>query len=340
MAMANKIALVSAAVLTVVSVVMVSLFFTASVSAGAVSDVQGLSGVTLAKRSVLCDNTDRGVIKRQHFAPKCPRGWRLASTGPVMCFRNSGARSTFVNGCPAGWRSYVVNLGLKCVIAQRTWWCNGSDTTATTTSTVAPTTSTTVRPSSTTVRPTITTTTTVVSTTTSVAPTTVAPATTVAPTTTTLPPSASFDARGWEAEILRLTNLERQNAGLGTMASCARLATAALGHTNRMLAGQFFAHDDPVTGSAIVDRIRNTGYLEGAGAWRVGENIAMGHESAAATMVGWMNSPGHRANILNSVFTHLGIGVSIGVWEAWRSTYSNWDAATMATQNFGTGGTC
>lgn len=333
MAMANKIALVSAAVLTVVSVVMVSLFFIAPVSAGAVSDLQGLSSVTLAKRSVLCDNTDRGVIKRQHFAPKCPRGWRLASTGPVMCFRNSGARSTFDNGCPAGWRSYVVNLGLKCVIARRTWWCNDSDTTATTTSTVAPTTSTTVRP-------TIITTTTVVSTTSSVAPTTVAPVTTVAPTTTTLPSSASFDARGWEAEILRLTNLERQNAGLGTMASCARLATAALGHTNRMLAGQFFAHDDPVTGSAIVDRIRNTGYLEGAGAWNVGENIAIGYESAAATMVFWMNSPGHRANILNSVFTHLGIGVSIGVWEAWRSTFINWDAATMATQNFGTGGTC
>ena len=331
--MANKTTLVWANMLTVVSVVMASLFFTAPVSAGAVSDMQGLSSVTLAKPSVLCDSSDRGVIKRQHYAPKCPRGWRLASTGPVMCVRNSGARSTFVNGCPAGWRSYRVNLGLKCVIARRTWWCNGSNTTATTTSTVAPTTSTTVRP-------TITTTTSVVSTTTSVAPTTVAPATTVALTTTTLPPPASFDARGWEAEVLRLTNVERQNAGLGTVALCARLATAALGHTNRMLAGQFFAHDDPGTGLAISDRIRNTGYLEGAGAWSVGENIAMGYGSAAATMVGWMNSPGHRANILNSVFTHLGIGVSIGVWEAWRGTYSNWDAATMATQNFGTGGNC
>lgn len=107
-----------------------------------------------------------------------------------------------------------------------------------------------------------------------------------------------------------------------------------------MLAGQFFAHNDPGTGLAIVDCIRNTRYLEGAGAWNVGENIAMGYVSAAVTMVGWMDSPGHRANILNPVFTHLGVGVSIGVWEAWRGTYSNWDAASMATQNFGTGGTC
>ena len=107
-----------------------------------------------------------------------------------------------------------------------------------------------------------------------------------------------------------------------------------------MLEGQFFAHNDPGTGSAIVDRIRATGYLDGAGAWRVAENIAMGYESAAATMTGWMNSPGHRANILTPELTHLGVGVSIGIWDAWRGTYSNWNSATMATQNFGTGGSC
>lgn len=177
---------------------------------------------------------------------------------------------------------------------------------------------------------------------TTTAPTTTVrtPATTAAPTTTTLPPSASFDARGWEAEILRLTNIERQANGLGTLSACPRLATAALAHTNRMLEGQFFAHNDPGTGSAIVDRIRATGYLDGAGGWRVAENIAMGYMTAAATMTGWMNSPGHRANILTPELTHLGVGVSIGIWDAWRGTYSNWNSATMATQNFGTGGSC
>ena len=162
----------------------------------------------------------------------------------------------------------------------------------------------------------------------------------MAPTTTTTQPAASFDARGWEAEILRLTNIERQANGLGTLAACPRLATAALAHTNRMLEGQFFSHNDPGTGTAIVDRIRATGYLDGAGGWRVAENIAMGYMTAEATMTGWMNSPGHRANILLPDLTHLGVGVAIGVWDAWRGTYSNWNSATMATQNFGTGGSC
>lgn len=165
-----------------------------------------------------------------------------------------------------------------------------------------------------------------------------APTTTVAPTTTTLPPS--IDSRGWEAEILRLTNVERQNAGLGALAACGRLATAALAHSNRMLEGQFFAHNDPGTGTSPTNRIRASGYLEGANVWSTGENIAMGYASAEATMVGWMNSPGHRANILQPAFTHLGVGVSIGVWEAWRGKFSNWNKAAMATQNFGSGGTC
>ncbi len=107
-----------------------------------------------------------------------------------------------------------------------------------------------------------------------------------------------------------------------------------------MLEGQFFAHNDPGTGTSVTDRIRASGYLAGANGWSTGENIAVGYSSAAATMVAWMNSPGHRANILQPAFTHLGVGVSIGIWEAWRGTYSNWNSATMATQNFGTGGSC
>jgi uncharacterized protein YkwD len=107
-----------------------------------------------------------------------------------------------------------------------------------------------------------------------------------------------------------------------------------------MLQGQFFAHNDPGTGTSISDRVRASGYTDGANGWSAGENIAIGYASAAATMDGWMNSPGHRANILQPAFTHLGVGVSVGIWEEWRSKYSNWNSATMATQNFGSGGTC
>lgn len=156
------------------------------------------------------------------------------------------------------------------------------------------------------------------------------PATTT--TTTTLAPTASFDARGWELEILRITNVERQNAGLNPLVICTRLANSALAHTNRMLEGQFFSHSDPGTGTASVDRIRSTGYSDSSNGWGSGENIAMGYSSPNATMVGWMNSPGHRANILNPSFTHLGVGVNIGKWDAWYRS--------VATQNFGYGGSC
>jgi uncharacterized protein YkwD len=107
-----------------------------------------------------------------------------------------------------------------------------------------------------------------------------------------------------------------------------------------MMSGQFFAHTDPGTGKNSNDRIEDTGYLTGATSWGTGENIAMGYVTAEATMVGWMNSPGHRANILKSDYTHLGVGVTLGVWEEWRGLYGNWDRVTFSTQNFGRGGTC
>ena len=151
-------------------------------------------------------------------------------------------------------------------------------------------------------------------------------------TTTTLAPTASFDARSWESEILRITNVERQNAGLNPLVVCTRLANSALAHTNRMLEGQFFSHSDPGTGTTSGDRIRSTGYFDSSNGWGYGENIAMGYSSPNATMVGWMNSPGHRANILNPSFTHLGVGVNIGKWDAWYRS--------VATQNFGYGGSC
>jgi uncharacterized protein YkwD len=104
--------------------------------------------------------------------------------------------------------------------------------------------------------------------------------------------------------------------------------------------GQFQEHDDPGTGTSIVDRIRASGYLSGASSWSVGENIAWGYATAAQNVQAWMDSPGHRANILNASFTHLGVGVHLGVINAWRGTYSNWDFVPYSTQNFGFGGSC
>ena len=182
----------------------------------------------------------------------------------------------------------------------------------------------------------ITTATTTITTTTTQANT----ATTTTTTTTAAPSSLNFVAREFEAEVLRLTNQERAAAGLQVLVSCPRLADSALGHSQRMLTSQFFSHTDPETGKSGTDRIRDSGYLTGANGWSVGENIAMGQATAAALMDDWMTSPGHRANILKPEFTHLGVGVTLGVWQAWQGSFGNWDQVTFSTQNFGTGGTC
>ncbi len=322
------------AVLAVASVVASpSLAVPAQASARAATDAMSVSAVASATRSVLCDRTTRGVIERQHFAPRCPRGWRSAASGPVLCNRASDkTRRTFAKLCPSGWTTIIVDQGLQCVIAQRTYSCrfpSGAPTVTTTTVRVTTTTTTVAPTTTTTVAPTTTTTVRVTTTT-----------TTVAPTTTTTQPAASFDAAAYEAEILRATNAERVANGLHPLSACARLQTAARGHSRRMDEGQFRAHDDPGTGTSGVDRIRATGYLDSAGSWRVGENIGWGFRTGAEAVTWWMNSPGHRANILQSDFTHLGVGVYLGKIDEWRGTYSNWDFVQYSTQKFGRGGTC
>jgi uncharacterized protein YkwD len=68
-------------------------------------------------------------------------------------------------------------------------------------------------------------------------------------------------------------------------------------------------------GGSFIDRIRRTGYLRHARRWTVGENLAWGtHRSSAprAITTMWMNSPGHRANILSPSFREVGIGLALG----------------------------
>jgi len=68
-------------------------------------------------------------------------------------------------------------------------------------------------------------------------------------------------------------------------------------------------------GKNVVDRIQPTGYIPNSGDWVVGENLAWGSGALStpqAIVNGWMNSPGHRANILKPAFTHIGIGLAGG----------------------------
>ena len=132
--------------------------------------------------------------------------------------------------------------------------------------------------------------------------------------------------------MLTMVNLERKAAGLGSVSECFALNQSALAHSQDMFARDFFAHTNPDDESPS-DRIRLTGYLNKSKSWRTGENIAIGFVDVDSVMAGWMNSPGHRANILSSKFIHLGLGISSLRSE---SIYDGF----IWTQNFASGGTC
>ncbi|MFD9911058.1 CAP domain-containing protein [Streptomyces sp. NPDC059063] len=109
------------------------------------------------------------------------------------------------------------------------------------------------------------------------------------------------------AEVLALTNGHRAAAGLHPLAPDPRLAAAAQAHSADMVARAFYAHTAP-DGSEPWDRAAAAGSAHR----RVGENIACGQRSPGEVVTGWMNSPGHRANILKPSFTHLGVGFAGG----------------------------
>jgi uncharacterized protein YkwD len=114
-----------------------------------------------------------------------------------------------------------------------------------------------------------------------------------------------------------LLNAERTQRGLRPLKVNRRLARAATGHAGDMVRHDYFSHDS-LSGASFVDRIRRTGYLSGRRAWIVGENLAWGsgdRSSPSAIVRAWMNSPGHRANILQRRFRQVGLGLVMGAPE-------------------------
>jgi uncharacterized protein YkwD len=113
---------------------------------------------------------------------------------------------------------------------------------------------------------------------------------------------------------LCLINRERTRRGLRKLALNPRLSRAAEAHSVAMVRNDFFAHDS-LGGADFIDRIRNAGYLNQASAWAVAENLAWGSGSRAAPgeiVRSWMQSPGHRANVLAGRYREIGIGVAAG----------------------------
>ncbi|MEU3737056.1 CAP domain-containing protein [Streptomyces sp. NPDC032198] len=111
----------------------------------------------------------------------------------------------------------------------------------------------------------------------------------------------------WGAAVLRLTNAERTAAGLRPLSPDPLLTVAAQDHSADMVARAFYAHTSPEGGEPW-DRASAAGSTHRA----IGENIACGQRTPAEVVDGWMNSPGHRANILKPSFTHLGVGFAGG----------------------------
>lgn len=108
-----------------------------------------------------------------------------------------------------------------------------------------------------------------------------------------------------EAAVVALVNQERASVGCQPLALDDRLVAAARGHSADMAVRGYLSHTTP-EGVEFATRITNAGY-EWSGA---GENIAKGQRTAAEVMDAWMGSPGHRSNILNCGFQHIGVGLA------------------------------
>lgn len=116
-------------------------------------------------------------------------------------------------------------------------------------------------------------------------------------------PIADSTVTAYEKEVVRLVNAERQKAGLSPLEYDWELSRVARYKSQDMRDRGYFSHTSPTYGSPF-QMMRSFGISYRS----AGENIARGYTSPESVVKGWMNSSGHRANILNSSFTHIGVG--------------------------------
>ena len=109
----------------------------------------------------------------------------------------------------------------------------------------------------------------------------------------------------FQKEVVRLVNVERQKQGLGKLSLNAKLSNVATLKSQDMINKNYFDHTSPTYGSPF-DMMKqfNISYKT------AGENIAKGQKTPAEVVKAWMNSQGHRENILNKNYTEIGIGVA------------------------------
>ena len=116
-------------------------------------------------------------------------------------------------------------------------------------------------------------------------------------------PQVSQTVRAYEQEVVRLVNAQRAQNGLKPLAENWELSRVARYKSEDMARSRYFSHESPTYGSPYqMMRAFGISYRS------AGENIAYGQRTPAAVVSAWMNSSGHRANILSSSYTQIGVG--------------------------------
>ncbi|WML32193.1 CAP domain-containing protein [Neobacillus sp. OS1-32] len=116
-------------------------------------------------------------------------------------------------------------------------------------------------------------------------------------------PTATGTVSQYAQQVISLTNAERRKQGLSELKADTLLGSVAQRKANDMQQNHYFSHTSPTYGSPF-DMMRDFGVTYKA----AGENIAQGQRTPQEVVNAWMNSPGHRANILNAKYTHIGVG--------------------------------
>ncbi|MBU5439262.1 hypothetical protein KQI42_14660 [Tissierella sp. MSJ-40] len=121
---------------------------------------------------------------------------------------------------------------------------------------------------------------------------------------TETPTSDAGSLSAVEMEVVRLVNIEREKAGLAPFTASSELSKVARVKSEDMAKNNYFSHTSPTYGDPFA-MMKSFGIKYNT----AGENIAKGYSSAQSVVNGWMNSPGHRANILNPRFNKIGVGL-------------------------------
>jgi uncharacterized YkwD family protein len=142
------------------------------------------------------------------------------------------------------------------------------------------------------------------------------------PTPTPTPtPTPGYTLSQFEKKVVELVNIERTKAGLKPLATALLLSKGARAKSQDMIDKSYFSHTSPTYGSPF-----NMMKTFGISYQSAGENIAVGYSTPESVVKGWMNSPGHKANIMSANYGKIGIGYAYttkGYHHYWTQWFTN-----------------